>query len=487
MPLQALVYETLLPYFNQRPLTSNGPDAPIPEGSPDPYAGGAAVQWFTPSEGGDPCAAQLVAIAATTALQLCVDERPGAGPNNPPTPDAWATSSDPWALSSVPSAGAPPPTGAAVPSYSNDGLSLMLRHQLLLLAQADLRAATKNAPAGMPPISAADGELLAKACSRLSACSPALAAGAATLSSAELTTMMTELDAVRKDVEVARSFGTVSRPGLGMVGEKGLKGPTLHPLFDRLQALPDVEKLAGDAREPPVVLPVELSLVPDSVETFADASNALQHTVHLCTLLANQRGLVQNSYALRVSLIAHVFLRVLPLPLPPTYTGRSLRCFWAASNRSITHDTQAELLRWLALLTRHFAAASLSLPLTPSSDAMRMLVFASMTAISDAVLRLKAKDVPSPLSLHYSGAAEGPAAGFALEMRHFERESERCQLLQPSLAAARTLLLDYFRDTAVDVPADRYLFRFERSMELGVAEKKLLGQVRARRRELAEI
>ena len=155
----------------------------------------------------------------------------------------------------------------------------------------------------------------------------------------------------------------------------------------------------------------------------------------------------------------------------------------ALLSSQLRHDRLGEKAAGLALQW----CASLSLPLTPSSDAMRMLVFASMTAISDAVLRLKAKDVPSPLSLHYSGAAEGPAVGFALEMRHFERGSERCQLLQPSLAAARTLLLDYFRDTAVDVPADRYLFRFERSMELGVAEKKLLGQVRASRRELAEI
>jgi len=80
------------------------------------------------------------------------------------------------------------------------------------------------------------------------------------------------------------------------------------------------------------------------------------------------------------------------------------------------------------MLCRHFAAASLSLPLTVSFDATRMLVFASMAAIADAVLRLKAFDAPSHLSLHYSGQAEGPVSPFALEMRHFERESERCDI-----------------------------------------------------------
>ena len=49
------------------------------------------------------------------------------------------------------------------------------------------------------------------------------------------------------------------------------------------------------------------------------------------------------------------------------------------------------------------------------------------------MLRLVATDAPSLLSLHYSGAAEGPGQPFAIELRHFERESERCQLLQPHL------------------------------------------------------
>ena len=35
-----------------------------------------------------------------------------------------------------------------------------------------------------------------------------------------------------------------------------------------------------------------------------------------------------------------------------------------------------------------------------------------------APLRLQAIDVPSALSLHYSGEAEGPSPPFAIEMRH---------------------------------------------------------------------
>ena len=92
----------------------------------------------------------------------------------------------------------------------------------------------------------------------------------------------------------------------------------------------------------------------------------------------------------------------------------------------------------VAVLCRHYVAASLSVPIERSFDAMRMLTLAAMAAITDAVLRLRASDAPSALSLQYSGQAEGSPSGFALEMRHFERESERGQLLQPHLAAVRT-------------------------------------------------
>ena len=88
-----------------------------------------------------------------------------------------------------------------------------------------------------------------------------------------------------------------------------------------------------------------------------------------------------------------------------------------------------------------------------------------------------AAQVPSALSLHYSGAAEGPATLFALEMRHFEVESERCQMPSPHLAAARTLLLDYFRGAAKAADPSRWCFRYERGMDLGEGERTLLDQL----------
>jgi len=156
--------------------------------------------------------------------------------------------------------------------------------------------------------------------------------------------MLTQLKTLARAIGEAKSvvtteLGPITPPPLDEV-----RGSAALPYFDRLSSLPDVESLAGAAREPPVVLPVKLSSVPDTVETFSDVSNALQQATVLCTLLANQRGLVQNSYALRAALITHLFIRVIPLPLPPSNTGRALRCFWARKDRKISHDTQVRSL-----------------------------------------------------------------------------------------------------------------------------------------------
>ena len=181
----------------------------------------------------------------------------------------------------------------------------------------------------------------------------------------------------------------------------------------------------------------------------------------MCTLLSNQRGLVRDSYALRIGLLTHVFLRVMPLPRPPSGEGGGgeggggdLQCFWAGATMSA--DTQANMIRWLGTLCRHFAAASLAVPLGRSFDAARMLVFSAIAALVDAVLRVKASDAPTALSLHYGGHVAGAAGAFALDMRHLEHESETGQLLQPRFAAARTMVLDYFRAISDLAPPERY-------------------------------
>ena len=224
-----------------------------------------------------------------------------------------------------------------------------------------------------------------------------------------------------------------------------------------------------------MVLPVELSLVPDCVSSYEDVCNALRHAVHLCELLANQQGYIPNTYCLRVSLLQHLLTAVIPLPLPCSHPQRASRCFWAAS--PMRYETQADLLRLLNLACRHFAACCFSIRVTRSFDAVRLVVVATIATLADAVMRIRCADVPSLLCLNYSGEAEGPGDAFHFELGSFAVESEDLQLASPELHCARTRVLDYFAAQRPHHRPSRVLFGFERSMEFGVAEEALLRQL----------
>jgi hypothetical protein len=187
-----------------------------------------------------------------------------------------------------------------------------------------------------------------------------------------------------------------------------------YPLFDRLKRDESVEHLAGGSKVPPIYRPVQLTLVADRVTTFEEAATALRHADHVCQLLAYQQATIKNTYALRVALIQHLFTAVLPIPLPVDHPKKA-QCCWMQPMR---YETQLDILRSIMLLGRHFAASALSIKVTRSFDATRILTMACMAAIADAVVRVKACDVPSLFSYHMRG--EGPSGGplspFAFEM-----------------------------------------------------------------------
>eukprot|EP00667_Euglena_gracilis_P000067 EG_transcript_67 len=249
----------------------------------------------------------------------------------------------------------------------------------------------------------------------------------------------------------------------------------VYPLFGRL-LLEDVEPLAGDARPPSIFLPVQMTLVPDFVASHHDAATALRHCDHLCTLLANQTELVQDTYCLRVALVQHLFLRVLPVPLPHGHPDKAKRCFWAAA--PMRYADQADLLRLLGLVARHYSAAVFSLRVTRSFDAVRILTMACLAAITDAVLRVRACDVPSLFCLHYAGQAEGPVQPFGFDVGNFAVESEYLRFASPELNTVRTQVLDYFtQQRPALVPDDHVLFNFEYGMQLGPVARQLLNQL----------
>ncbi len=147
--------------------------------------------------------------------------------------------------------------------------------------------------------------------------------------------------------------------------DKPVPWAACYPLFGMLCRTLDVEPLAGGAPVPPILRPVQLSLCADRVRSHNEAATALRHAVHLCTLLGNQAELIKNTYCVRVALIQHLVTQVIPLPLPQNHPRRSEQCFWASS--PMRYETQADILRLLDMLCRHFTSSALSLKVRRSS------------------------------------------------------------------------------------------------------------------------
>ena len=251
-------------------------------------------------------------------------------------------------------------------------------------------------------------------------------------------------------------------------------GGAAWPLFGRL-LLADVEALAGGAKPPPLLRPVALTLVPDRVTTLHEAACALRHAERLCTLLANQAGLLKHSISLRLALLQHLFTCVLPLPLPLSHPARATRCFWAA--QPCRYETQADVLALLRLLSRHYAAACLSLKADRALDAARLLTAACMASIADAVARKAASDVPSLFAGHYAGDAPGPLRPYGFTMRRFAAEAEALPLTSPEFATALTQVLDYFASVDAAVEGSHVIFGFESDMKPSVGDAALIDQL----------
>jgi hypothetical protein len=104
------------------------------------------------------------------------------------------------------------------------------------------------------------------------------------------------------------------------------------------------------------------------------------------------------------------------------------------------YERQVDLLRLLRLLTRHFTSCCMSLRVTRSFDAARILTMASIATVADSLMRVRASDVPSMLSLHFNGDAP-PTPRFDLrpygiDMGPFAKQSEVCPVFFPSRAFA---------------------------------------------------
>ena len=87
-------------------------------------------------------------------------------------------------------------------------------------------------------------------------------------------------------------------------------------LFDRFKRIEDVNGLAGPRKQHPDFVPVDFLLVPEQVDSFAGALDALRHADKVCTLVSAQSSRIKNPAFYKVALLQHLFTKVLPLPRP---------------------------------------------------------------------------------------------------------------------------------------------------------------------------
>lgn len=68
--------------------------------------------------------------------------------------------------------------------------------------------------------------------------------------------------------------------------------------------------------------------------------------------LGTWQALIKNSACLRVALLQHLFIHVLPLPLPLHHPKRESCCFW--TSEPMLRESQTQLLRLITLLAQHY-------------------------------------------------------------------------------------------------------------------------------------
>ena len=272
--------------------------------------------------------------------------------------------------------------------------------------------------------------------------------------------------------QVYKAKSTALPPELNLENNGFVWKSRPFPLFDRFHSKIDVNELAGSASKSPLMRPIEMTLVPDTVNNPYEIALALRHCDHLCTLMSYQSGHIKNTYTLRLSLIQYIFTSVLPIPLPYKHAKKS-QCIYVQPMR---YETQIDILRSIAMITRHFSACAFSVPIDRSFDARRILTMACISSITDAVMRVIASDIPSEFCKHYSGQAIGPAYPFGFDIGYFEIQSSLMEISDPRLIAARTQVLDYFTILKSIVHDDHIIFDFEFSNQIGNL-KKLFEQL----------
>ncbi|KAH9261268.1 hypothetical protein BASA81_000972 [Batrachochytrium salamandrivorans] len=297
-------------------------------------------------------------------------------------------------------------------------------------------------------------------------------------------------------------------------------------------------------------VPIDVLQMPSRVSTRAEAVAAIRLCDRLATLLDNQPHCVKNDRFLISSLITYTFTQLVPVPKPRAVSvqnggehdpaqrlerrrqrqqaKRELKqkpltavavaaapvtvapittasdqhqqpdfakgtqfeqemlketCMW---DQDIKYELQVELLLVLQRLVEHFVASVFSIQQDRPFDGVGIVTLGCITALSDAIMRRRAVDLPSEACSHLMGQTRDGrqlgTPGYGLSPATFATQTETIEVHCPEICLARTRVLDYFNS-----PQQRRLekiFNWERHYELK-PDRELIKYLRAVQREIA--
>eukprot|EP00656_Telonema_subtile_P010359 TRINITY_DN14981_c0_g1_i1.p1 TRINITY_DN14981_c0_g1~~TRINITY_DN14981_c0_g1_i1.p1 ORF type:complete len:494 (+),score=97.89 TRINITY_DN14981_c0_g1_i1:173-1654(+) len=122
-----------------------------------------------------------------------------------------------------------------------------------------------------------------------------------------------------------------------------------------------------------------------------------------------------------------------------------------------------------------FIWASFTLRAPKEHDAVRIIVSGAMATIGDAVMRLKAVDHPSVISLHLNSARKRP--GFGIGTGRFASQTETSVMYNASLVTTRAGIQDYHDEILEEVPASNVMWKWENGTQFCKATSTFLRMI----------
>eukprot|EP00755_Sulcionema_specki_P008255 Sspe_Gene.40443::Locus_19530_Transcript_1_1_Confidence_1.000_Length_7240::g.40443::m.40443 len=268
----------------------------------------------------------------------------------------------------------------------------------------------------------------------------------------------------------AASDGEAAPPPLDLDTGKnaGVNGHDYFPHFESLRRLEDVDDFAGPPIPHPRFLPADFLVFRGRAQTFREVITVLHDLDRLCTRVAVQHTVIKNATHLKFSLISHVLLEMLPMPLSHTKREAGKCCVW--QDVPMLHAEMSYCMELLRRVCLHWAATVCSLRDAPELGAFKITIPAMLACMADAVLRNPLSDRESLLTRFLEGDAE--TGKFGVGVGAYIVQSEAMSTTYPMLLEGRAAVIDYLEQR--NIPKEGCLFRWEDGMKHDAGSFRLM-------------